>query len=126
MSKSHSNSLFCLASACLEIYPSLPFQPLSSRSQRQQDLGDALGIPLEKPSLPVRDPTAHPKVNASTYHPPQSTVWNNAGKSRTNAQNGVREIQLKRRRGNNAVAADTGLGRGTAGASGRVHRAAAN
>jgi hypothetical protein len=55
----------------------------------------------------VRDPTAHPKVNASTYHPPQSAVWNNAGKSRTNTQNGVREIQIRRRRGNNSVAANT-------------------
>ena len=72
-----------------------PSPALSSSQQRQQDLGDALGIPLDNPTPSVRDPTAHPKVNASTYHPPQSAVWNNAGKSRTNAQNGVREIQVR-------------------------------
>ena len=83
--------------------PSLP--ALSSSQQRQQDLGDALGIPLENPTPSVRDPTSHPKVNASTYHPPQSAVWNNAGKSRTNAQNGVREIQVR------AIKRETRLGR---------------
>ena len=96
MLDAHIRMLFhCCRLLCSFPFPCLPPSALSSSQQRQQDLGDALGIPLDNPTPSVRDPTAHPKVNASTYHPPQSAVWNNAGKSRTNAQNGVREIQVR-------------------------------
>jgi hypothetical protein len=72
----------------------LSFPPaLSSSQQNQLDLSEALGIPLNNETPAVRDPSEHPKANASTYHPPQSAVWNNAGKTRSNAQNGVKEIQ---------------------------------
>jgi len=83
---------------CCRLLLSLPLRPsplpaaLSATEQNQLDLSQALGIPLNNETPAVRDPSEHPKANASTFVPPQNSVQNNAGKSRTNAQN-VKEIQ---------------------------------
>ena len=89
-----SSHSYASRAAAPSLFPPLLSSPpaLSATEQNQLDLSQALGIPLNNETPAVRDPSEHPKANASTFVPPQHAVQNNAGKSRTNASN-VKEIQ---------------------------------
>ena len=49
--------------------PQTNLETALSSNPSNQDLGDALGLPIDNPTITVRDAMEHPKANASTYHP---------------------------------------------------------